>query len=65
MRAPGALAKIYEVLQDAYDAFIKHVIDSAKADIQTRRPLSSVRPQAMSLYSLLDKPGLMHGQALI
>ena len=34
------------------------MMDSVKANIQTRRPLSSVRPQAMSFYSLLDKPGL-------
>ena len=35
------------------------MMDSVKANIQTRRPLSSVRPQAMSFYSLLDKPGLI------
>ena len=34
-------------------------MDSVKGNIQTQRSLSSVRPLAMSLYSLLDKPGLV------
>ena len=36
------------------------MIDNVKTDIQTMRSLSIVRPQAMSFYSLLDKPGLVN-----